>query len=79
MTREEFKQDLKDDVDAYGKPRKLMGKVDRLFDEHEEQLKAKAEEIERLKKLVNDFNNTYSVGDFDFESYYAMLKENNEN
>ena len=42
----------------------------------EEQLKAKDEEIEKLKKLVNDFNNTYSVGDFDFESYYAMLKEN---
>ena len=29
-------------------------------------------EIERLKKLVNSMNNTYSVGDFDFESYYAI-------
>ena len=53
--------------------------IDDIFDEHEAQLKAKSEEIEKLKKLVNDFNNTYSVGDFDFESYYAMLKENNEN
>ncbi|NBK99774.1 MAG: hypothetical protein EOM50_17540 [Erysipelotrichia bacterium] len=50
--------------------------VNIIFDEHEVQLKAKYEEIERLKKLVNDFNNTYSVGDFDFESYYAMLKDN---
>ena len=46
------------------------------LDNKEKLLKAKYEEIERLKKLVNDFNNTYSVGDFDFESYYAMLKEN---
>ena len=29
-------------------------------------------EIDRLKKLVNSMNNTYSVGDFDFESYYAI-------
>ena len=41
-----------------------------------QELKAKDDEIRRLKKLVNDFNNTYSVGDFDFESYYAMLKDN---
>ena len=41
-----------------------------------DKLKAKDDEIDRLKKLVNDFNNTYSVGDFDFESYYAMIKEN---
>ena len=56
--------------------------LDQIFDEKEAleaQLKAKDEEIERLKKLVNSMNNTYSVGDFDFESYYAMLKENNEN
>ena len=39
-------------------------------------VKAKDDEINMLKKLVNNLNNTYSVGDFDFESYYAMLKDN---
>ena len=46
------------------------------LDNKEKLLKVKDKEIEKLKKLVNDFNNTYSVGDFDFESYYAMLKDN---
>ena len=46
------------------------------LDNKEKLLKAKDEEIKRLKKLVDDFNNTYSVGDFDFESYYAMLRDN---
>ena len=49
--------------------------INQIFDDHEAQVQAKDDEIIRLKKLVNDFNNTYSVGDFDFESYYAMLKD----
>lgn len=85
---------------------KVAGLIDKIFDDHEAQLKAKEsdlerqdmiikclnidldnkekllkakdEEIERLKKLVNAFNNTYSVGDFDFESYYAMLKDKDD-
>ena len=39
-------------------------------------VKAKDDEINMLKKLVNNLNNTYSVGDFDFEAYYTtMLKD----
>ena len=55
---------------------KTLHIIDKIFDEHEAQLKDKDEEIERLKNLVNILNNTYSVGDLDFEAYYAMQKAN---
>lgn len=78
MTREKFIEELNFNCKVDGKEvwLNIMPCLEKLLDEHEVQLKAKDEEIERLKKLVNYFNNTYSVGDFDFESYYAMLKDN---
>lgn len=35
----------------------------------ENEIKVKDEEIGALKQLINDFNNTYNVGDFDFEEW----------
>ena len=39
MTRKEAKQLFKEDVDAYGKPKKIMHKLDQIFDEFEKKLK----------------------------------------
>ncbi len=32
MTREEAKKMFREDVDAYGKPKKIMTKIDKIFD-----------------------------------------------
>lgn len=40
----------------------------RIF-ELQNKLKVKDEEIGALKQLINDFNNTYNAGDFDFEEW----------
>ena len=55
----------------------VYSNIDKIYDEFEAQLKAKDEEIDSLKNLINDFNNTYSVGDFDFGEYYRRLKDTN--
>lgn len=35
----------------------------------ETQSNTKDEYISKLKQLINDFNNTYNYGDFDFKSF----------
>lgn len=35
MTREEAKELFRSDIDAYGKPRKVMGKINDIYDEFE--------------------------------------------
>ena len=75
MTLENATQNLWKAHCNFDDPRKAMNIViDKIFNDHEAQLKDKDEEIEKLKKLVNSMNNTYSIGNFDFEAYYAMLK-----
>ena len=41
MTRDEAKELFRNDKDAYGKPRSIMHKIDKIFDEFEEELKSK--------------------------------------
>jgi len=38
ITREEAKQMFKNDVDAYGRPRKIMTKIDIIYDAIEQQV-----------------------------------------
>lgn len=37
MTRETAKKMFKDDVDSYGKPKKIMSKLDMIFDDFEKE------------------------------------------
>lgn len=39
MTREEAKQMFREDKDAYGKARGVMGKIDKIYDDFEKELK----------------------------------------
>lgn len=47
MTREEAKQMFREDKDAYGKPRAIMTKIDKIFDEMEEKFT-----IEEIKNYL---------------------------
>lgn len=40
MTREEAKEMMRKDVDAYGRPKKLMTKINMIYDDFEKQLQA---------------------------------------
>ena len=46
MTREEAKELFRNDRDSYGKPRKIMTKIDMIFDDFEK-------EIQQLKEKYN--------------------------
>ena len=35
MTREEAKQMFRDDLDSYGKPKAIMKKIDKIYDDFE--------------------------------------------
>lgn len=52
MNRATFKEDLRHDVDSYGKPKKLMSKIDSVFDYFENALRDKNNDI----KIVMDMS-----------------------
>lgn len=54
MTREEAKQMFKEDKDAYRKPRAIMTKIDKIFDEFEQ-------EKEDLKEYYKDYYSRWNV------------------
>ena len=47
MTREEAKEMFRNDKDSYGKPKAIMSKIDKIFDDFEE-------EKEEIYKMIND-------------------------
>lgn len=64
MNREKAKQMFKDDKDAYGKPRAIMAKIDKIFDEFEGEkgdlqsdINNKLSSLKNLISLVDTFLN----------------------
>ena len=51
MTRKEAKKMFRDDKDSYGKPRKIMAKIDQIYDDFE---KESSELMIDLKELFKE-------------------------
>lgn len=49
--------------------------IDRIFNDHEEQLKANDEEINRLKKAMKEFVDSCENGEFEIKYTYSKFKE----
>lgn len=56
MNREEAKKLFRDDKDAYGKPRGIMGKLNKIFDEFEQEKLNWEKEKEILLKEICELN-----------------------
>lgn len=56
MNKEEAKQLFRDDKDAYGKPRGVMGKLNKIFDEFEQEKLNWEKEKEILLKEICELN-----------------------
>jgi len=52
MTREEAKKWFKEDVDSYGKPKAIMSKIDKIYDDFDFIL---TDITKRLDEIHNDF------------------------
>jgi len=60
MTREEAKQLFREDKDAYGKPKAIMTKIDKIYDEFESELiRQLVKERTRAVDLCYEFKNKY--------------------
>jgi len=69
MTREEAKAMFRNDVDAYGKPKGIMKKIDKIFDDFEAELKDTVDTCEDCKflhecRFTLDAENTDNVCKF---------------
>jgi len=58
MTREEAKEMFRNDKDSYGKPRGVMGKIDKIYDEFEGESLAKAH-VEKVFEKDYDYIEVY--------------------
>jgi hypothetical protein len=53
MNRDEAKEMFRKDKDAFGKPRGVMKKIDKIFDEFEIEIEKLKEQINKYKKITN--------------------------
>jgi len=53
MKREEAKDLFREDLDSYGKPKGIMGKIDLIYDDHETEIQYLRNAISQQKELID--------------------------
>ena len=81
MTREEAKQMFRDDKDSYGKPRAIMSKIDKIYDDFEAENKQTIGsnlDLDKLGAEVDELLQSIDEGKIDVTAWLIEQRTKNK-